>query len=149
LNSIHEKYRAGFARISHSMKGDTLTATVVDGAQAAAVARLHAAGDDEEALVEAIATAAFLDSAPGDARQKLRGERLSSLASGLKTVPHISELLSHSWHSPRTNYKLRVIAQGRAHGCAVYGKSARRARRAQADRRMPSHSTLPMSLRTW
>jgi len=42
----------------------------------AAVAALHAAGDDEEALAEAVtsAEAAGLDGAPGEDRQKLRGE---------------------------------------------------------------------------
>ena len=39
----------------------------------AAVARLHAAGDDAEALAEAIQAASFLDATPGDQRQKLRG----------------------------------------------------------------------------
>ncbi len=39
----------------------------------AATALLHAAGDDREALAEAIAAAAFLDATPGDHRQKLRG----------------------------------------------------------------------------
>lgn len=46
---------------------------------AAAVALLHAAGDDVEALTEAIAEAAFLDSFPGDYRQKLRGKIRSKL----------------------------------------------------------------------
>ncbi|KXZ49882.1 hypothetical protein GPECTOR_19g333 [Gonium pectorale] len=41
----------------------------------AAVALLHAAGDDREALAEAIAEAAFLDATPGDHRQKLRAAR--------------------------------------------------------------------------
>ncbi|GIL84874.1 hypothetical protein Vretimale_9697 [Volvox reticuliferus] len=41
----------------------------------AAVALLHAAGDDREALSEAIADAAFLDSHPGEHRQKLRAAR--------------------------------------------------------------------------
>lgn len=45
------------------------------GDPAAAVAALHAAGDDTEALAEAIQAAAFLDSTPGDARQKLRGRQ--------------------------------------------------------------------------
>ncbi|PNW74624.1 hypothetical protein CHLRE_12g489800v5 [Chlamydomonas reinhardtii] len=40
-----------------------------------AVALLHAAGDDVEALAEAIAEAAFLDATPGDHRQKLRAAR--------------------------------------------------------------------------
>ncbi|EFJ50619.1 hypothetical protein VOLCADRAFT_116798 [Volvox carteri f. nagariensis] len=40
-----------------------------------AVALLHAAGDDQEALAEAIAEAAFLDTTPGDHRQKLRAAR--------------------------------------------------------------------------
>jgi len=38
-----------------------------------AVARLHAAGEDVEALQEALVEAAFLDAMPGDHRQKLRG----------------------------------------------------------------------------
>ena len=38
-----------------------------------AAASLHAAGDDVDALVEAIAAATFLDSMPGEYRQKLRG----------------------------------------------------------------------------
>lgn len=37
-----------------------------------AVAQLHAAGDDIEALTEAMQAATFLKDAPGDARQKLR-----------------------------------------------------------------------------
>ncbi|GLC39327.1 hypothetical protein PLESTB_000897000 [Pleodorina starrii] len=41
----------------------------------AAVALLHAAGDDREALAEAIAEASFLDATPGDHRQKLRAAR--------------------------------------------------------------------------
>ncbi|KAG2494601.1 hypothetical protein HYH03_007366 [Edaphochlamys debaryana] len=41
----------------------------------AAVALLHAAGDDMEALAEAIAEAAFLDATPGEHRQKLRAAR--------------------------------------------------------------------------
>ncbi|GIL53405.1 hypothetical protein Vafri_9027 [Volvox africanus] len=40
-----------------------------------AVALLHAAGDDREALSEAIAEAAFLDAHPGEHRQKLRAAR--------------------------------------------------------------------------
>lgn len=40
-----------------------------------AVAQLHAAGDDIEALTEAIQAATFLKDTPGDARQKLRGAR--------------------------------------------------------------------------
>ncbi|KAG2452657.1 hypothetical protein HYH02_002890 [Chlamydomonas schloesseri] len=40
-----------------------------------AVALLHAAGDDVEALAEAIAEAGFLDATPGDHRQKLRAAR--------------------------------------------------------------------------
>ncbi len=40
----------------------------------AAVSALHAAGDDIEALVEAIEQASFLDDIPGEDRQKLRGE---------------------------------------------------------------------------
>jgi hypothetical protein len=39
----------------------------------AALASLHAAGDDLEALTEALERAAFLDGIPGDDRQKLRG----------------------------------------------------------------------------
>jgi len=39
-----------------------------------AAASLHAAGDDVDALVEAIAAASFLDTMPGEYRQKLRGE---------------------------------------------------------------------------
>jgi hypothetical protein len=50
------------------------------GAQQA-VAALHAAGDDLEALREAIAAAAFLDATPGDARQKLRGAGGNKLGS--------------------------------------------------------------------
>jgi len=38
-----------------------------------AALRLHAAGDDVDALKEAVDGAAFLDSVPGDFRQKLRG----------------------------------------------------------------------------
>ena len=38
-----------------------------------ALAGLHAAGDDIEALSEAIEKAGFLDAVPGDDRQKLRG----------------------------------------------------------------------------
>lgn len=38
-----------------------------------AVAALHAAGDDMEALAEALQRAAFLETMPGDSRQKLRG----------------------------------------------------------------------------
>jgi len=48
---------------------------------AAAVAGLHAAGDDTEALSEAIEKAAFLDVIPGDDRQKLRGKLLHFPAS--------------------------------------------------------------------
>ncbi len=44
------------------------------GDAAAAVAALHAAGDDVEALTEAITAAGWLDAHPGDDRQKLRGE---------------------------------------------------------------------------
>ncbi|KAJ9505086.1 hypothetical protein QJQ45_030476 [Haematococcus lacustris] len=40
-----------------------------------AVASLHSAGDDQEALEEAIQAAAFLDAIPGDDRQKLRAAR--------------------------------------------------------------------------
>lgn len=40
---------------------------------AAAVAALHAAGNDMEALTEAIEQAAFLGDIPGEDRQKLRG----------------------------------------------------------------------------
>ncbi|MEW5317681.1 MAG: hypothetical protein WDW38_008963 [Sanguina aurantia] len=41
----------------------------------AAVAAMHAAGDDTEALAEAIAAASFLDATPGESRQKLRAAR--------------------------------------------------------------------------
>ena len=41
-----------------------------------ATAALHAAGQDCEALNEAIAAAAFLDKIPGDHRQKLRGKSI-------------------------------------------------------------------------
>lgn len=41
----------------------------------ATVNKLHAAGDDLEALVEAVDAASFLDSVPGDYRQKLRGRQ--------------------------------------------------------------------------
>ena len=41
-----------------------------------ATAALHAAGQDCEALNEAIAAAAFLDKIPGDHRQKLRGRSI-------------------------------------------------------------------------
>lgn len=40
---------------------------------AAAVATLHAAGDDIDALTEAIEQSAFLMDKPGEDRQKLRG----------------------------------------------------------------------------
>jgi hypothetical protein len=43
------------------------------GDASAALAALHAAGDDLEALAEAIERASFLDATPGDDRQKLRG----------------------------------------------------------------------------
>jgi hypothetical protein len=38
-----------------------------------AIADLIAAGNDTDALAEAIANAGFLDDVPGDERQKLRG----------------------------------------------------------------------------
>src|SRR5690349_13271705 len=41
---------------------------------AATVAALHSAGDDIQALADAIIKAAFLDGVPGEDRQKLRGE---------------------------------------------------------------------------
>lgn len=41
----------------------------------AAAARLHAAGDDCDALAEALAGAAFLEGVPGEYRQKLRAAR--------------------------------------------------------------------------
>lgn len=37
--------------------------------------RLHAAGDDLEALQEAVEAASYLEAVPGDFRQKLRGLR--------------------------------------------------------------------------
>lgn len=40
-----------------------------------AIASLHAAGDDTEALMEAVQKASFLDAIPGDDRQKLRAAR--------------------------------------------------------------------------
>ncbi len=45
----------------------------------AAIAALHAAGDDLEALQEAIGAAAWLDAVPGEDRQKLRGARALAL----------------------------------------------------------------------
>lgn len=41
----------------------------------AALANLVAAGNDTEALAEAIKEASFLDSTPGEDRQKLRGRQ--------------------------------------------------------------------------
>jgi|AntDeeMinimDraft_4_1070355.scaffolds.fasta_scaffold92197_1 hypothetical protein len=44
------------------------------------VMKLHAAGDDLEALQEAVEAASFLESVPGDFRQKLRGKRRACAA---------------------------------------------------------------------
>lgn len=46
----------------------------------AAVAALAAAGKDTEALMAAIKGAAFLDSTPGESRQKLRGEAVAEVS---------------------------------------------------------------------
>ena len=48
--------------------------SVLPPAAAAAVASLTAAGGDVDALAAAISKATFLDEAPGDGRQALRGE---------------------------------------------------------------------------
>jgi hypothetical protein len=52
----------------------------------ASILALHAAGDDVEALVEAIHEATFLDETPGEARQKLRGAAGWVLEGGRGTV---------------------------------------------------------------
>ncbi len=49
---------------------------------AAAVAALQAAGDDVEALTEAIQAASWIDAVPGEDRQKLRGEMALSMFDG-------------------------------------------------------------------
>ncbi len=46
----------------------------------AAVAACHAAGDDVEALGQAVQAASWLESKPGDHRQKFRGACAESIA---------------------------------------------------------------------
>lgn len=47
---------------------------------ASALAALASAGNDLQALAEAIAEASFLDATPGNDRQKLRGARAAVLS---------------------------------------------------------------------
>jgi hypothetical protein len=98
---------------------------MVAASPAAALAALHAAGDDLEALTEAVEGATFLDALPGEDRQKLRGE-WQPRRPLLRPPPSRSRAPTHAPRLPAAaRTRLRRLAKEAAAGGGAGGAPAR------------------------